>query len=517
VTARHPRGAGSRLTLADSWRAMLALAAGAGPSSASRRSALPASRCRARAALRAVQPRPPPCRRVLASASASACSAPARRGSTSHSTPSAACRRWWRDRHGDLDGVSGALPALPVAGDPLDRPGSVRARSPPPRCGRWPNGPAARATPGSPGWCSAIPSCRSRRDGRARSRATRRSAACGWSRLAVVSCAGALALAVDAFAAPARGRGLAILLGAVAIAGGGAVAARIEWTAPGRRTGHGVAAAGQRRQDVKFARDVREDTFRLYATSSTRAAGASSSCPRAPTRCRRECRPGAAAPRAHGRRARRRRARRMFTADPPLPGRDDIRYYNSVVSLGAADVQLYASATWCRSARRSAGARRRLVHPLGAGDSARRPGVGRAGAAAVQRRRAARRRQHLLRGRLRRRAAGAGAGRHAAGQRHQRRVVRRSLAAEQHNQIAAMRALESGERCCARPHRITSAIDHRGHELARLPVVHRAHPRSGDHRPAGDERRMCGGEMRFRSPPRQRSSPIAWIARRPTR
>ncbi len=46
----------------------------------------------------------------------------------------------------------------------------------------------------------------------------------------------------------------------------------------------------------------------------------------------------------------------------------------------------------------------------------------------------------------------------------------RSLAAEQHNQIAAMRALETGRALLRATNTgITSAIDHRGREFARLP------------------------------------------------
>ena len=46
----------------------------------------------------------------------------------------------------------------------------------------------------------------------------------------------------------------------------------------------------------------------------------------------------------------------------------------------------------------------------------------------------------------------------------------RSLAAEQHNQIAAMRALESGRPMLRATNTgITSIIDHRGTEIARLP------------------------------------------------
>jgi len=268
VTARHPRGAGSRLSLADSWRAMLALAAGAGTVFGFAPFGLAGVPVVALALLFGLwQARPPPVPpRGSASASASACSAPARRGSTSHSTPSAACRRWWRDRHGDLDGVSGALSgAGRVAGDPLDRPGVGAARArrrraldagrmdPQHRLHRVPVA-GARQFPAAGAGGMGEPLAGYAPLGGV------------WLvTLAVVSCAGALALAVDAFAAPARGRGLAYLLGAVAIAGGGALAARIEWTAPAGAPVTVSLLQGNVAQDVKFARDVREDTFRLYA------------------------------------------------------------------------------------------------------------------------------------------------------------------------------------------------------------------------------------------------------------
>ena len=161
----------------------------------------------------------------------------------------------------------------------------------------------------------------------------------------------------------------------------------------------------------------------------------------------------------------------MFTADPPLPGRDDIRYYNSVVSVGTADVQLY---------------RKRHLVPFGETIPLE-PVVG-----------------WFIRAVLAIPLADQASGEPGqppfavAGQRvavnicyedafgdelrPQARAATllvnvtndawygRSLAAEQHNQIGAMRALESGRPLLRATNTgITSAIDHHGREFARLP------------------------------------------------
>ena len=338
--------------------------------------------------------------------------------------------------------------------------------------------------------------------------------------LAVVSCAGALALAVDAFAAPARGRGLAFLLGAVAIAGGGALAARIEWTTPAGAPVTVSLLQGNVAQDVKFARDVREDTFRLYADLVDASRGRLVVLPESaypmfaaevPDRVLQHLARTAAARDGDV-------LAGMFTADPPLPGRDDIRYYNSVVSLGAADVQLY---------------RKRHLVPFGETIPLE-PVVG-----------------WFIRSVLAIPLADQASGEPgqppftAAGQRvavnicyedafgdELRAQARdatllvnvtndawygRSLAAEQHNQIAAMRALESGRAMLRATNTgITSAIDHRGHELARLPWFTRGileveitgrqgttpYVRWGDALPLAAAAAILA---------------IAWIARRPTR
>jgi apolipoprotein N-acyltransferase len=291
--------------------------------------------------------------------------------------------------------------------------------------------------------------------------------------LALASCASALALAVAAFAAPARGRALALVAGAALIAGGGTVAGTFDWTTP---AGAPVAVSlvqGNVAQDVKFDRDVRDETFDLYAGLVDASRGRLVVLPESaypmfstevPERVLRHLARTAVARDGDV-------LAGMFTADAPLPGRDDIRYYNSVVSVGTADVQLY---------------RKRHLVPFGESIPLE-PIVG-----------------WFIRSVLAIPLADQTPGQQgqppfaAAGERvavdicyedafgnELRRELGdatllvnvtndawygRSLAAEQHNQIGAMRALESGRPLLRATNTgITSAIDHRGREFARLP------------------------------------------------
>ena len=74
----------------------------------------------------------------------------------------------------------------------------------------------------------------------------------------------------------------------------------------------------------------------------------------------------------------------------------------------------------------------------------------------------------------------------------------RSLAALQHNQIAAMRALETGRPLLRATNTgITSAIGHDGRGAGAAAVVHARHPRGRNHRPAGvDALRRAGATQR---------------------
>jgi apolipoprotein N-acyltransferase len=161
----------------------------------------------------------------------------------------------------------------------------------------------------------------------------------------------------------------------------------------------------------------------------------------------------------------------MFTAEPPLPGRQAMRYYNSVVSLGQGDVQLY---------------RKRHLVPFGEtiplepivgwlirsvlaiplsdqtpGETAQPPM-----SAAGERVAVNICYEDAFGAELR---AGAAAATLLVNVTNDA-WYGRSLAAEQHNQIAAMRALESGRPLLRATNTgITSAIGHDGREIARLP------------------------------------------------
>jgi apolipoprotein N-acyltransferase len=291
--------------------------------------------------------------------------------------------------------------------------------------------------------------------------------------LAVTLAGSALALAVDAFATPARMRGLALLVGAAAIAGGGFVAAGIEWTAP---AGAPVAVSlvqGNVPQDTKFDPNLRDETFRLYADLVSESRGRLVVLPESAFPVFADEVPNPVL--LHLLRTAKARngdvLAGLFTAEPPLPGRDEPRYYNSVVSLGTGDTQLYRKrhlvpfgetipleflvGWFIRSV---------LAIPLAEqtpGDRAQPPM-----AVAGQRVAVNICYEDAFGGELRGQAESATLLVNVTND----AWYGRSLAAVQHNQIAAMRALETGRPLLRATNTgITSAIDHRGHEIARLP------------------------------------------------
>jgi apolipoprotein N-acyltransferase len=290
---------------------------------------------------------------------------------------------------------------------------------------------------------------------------------------ALALCAAALALAIDAFVVPARGRALAWLAGGALIAAGGATLARIEWTTT---TGELLTVSlvqGNVPQDVKFEAGSRESTLQLYTDLAATSRG------------RLIVLPESAFPMFAGEvpdsviaALQRVAADRngnvlvgLFTADPPPKGSDEIRYYNSVVSLGIDEVQLYRKrhlvpfgetiplepivGWFIRSV---------LAIPLAnqtSGDPHQRP-FGLAG----QRVAVNICYEDAFGGELRAEAAVATLLVNVTND----AWYGRSLAATQHNQIAAMRALELGRPMLRATNTgITSAFDHRGRETARLP------------------------------------------------
>ena len=291
--------------------------------------------------------------------------------------------------------------------------------------------------------------------------------------LAIAAVAAALALFVDALAAAARTRAAFLLAAIAAVFAGGAALARVEWTVP---SGTPVAVSlvqGNVTQDLKFDPDFRRTTFDLYL----RLVGAS--------RGRLVVLPESAfpvfadeVPDSVLRRMQEVVAARdgdalvgMFTVEPPLVTGGGPRYYNSVVSVGAAQSQLY---------------RKRHLVPFGETIPLE-PLVG-----------------WFIRSVLSIPLASQASGEpdppalHVAGQRVAVNIcyedafgaeIRRqagdatllvnvtndawygrSLAAYQHHQIAAMRALETGRPLLRATNTgITSAIAHDGREIARLP------------------------------------------------
>jgi len=291
--------------------------------------------------------------------------------------------------------------------------------------------------------------------------------------LAVAACAAAIALAIDAFAAPARVRALAWIGGALAVAAGGGILYRVDWTAPVGRALPVSLVQGNVAQDVKFDRTERMSTFELYADLVARSRGRLVVLPESafPMFADEVPRPVLAYLAQKGASRGGDVLAGMFTLDPPLPGGDQPRYYNSVVSLGANAVQLYRKHHLVPFGEtipldRVIGwfIRQVLAIPLAdqtPGDPDQPPFAVAGELVAVnicyedafgdELRKPARDATLLV------------------------NVTNdawygRSLAAEQHNQIGAMRALETGRPLLRATNTgITSAIDYRGREVARLP------------------------------------------------
>jgi apolipoprotein N-acyltransferase len=161
--------------------------------------------------------------------------------------------------------------------------------------------------------------------------------------LAGAAIAACVAWAIDGLAlARARAVVASVVLIAV-VAAGGAALSRIEWTQPSGAPLSVSLVQGDIAEDVKFDRAFRERTFEIYAGLVRQ------------TRGRLVVLPESAFPMlAHqvpesvvidlaqvG-------ASRdglvllgLFTDEPPLPGTGDVRYYNTVAALGAGDVMLY--------------------------------------------------------------------------------------------------------------------------------------------------------------------------------
>jgi len=161
--------------------------------------------------------------------------------------------------------------------------------------------------------------------------------------LAVALVAALLALAYDAIAAGAWPRMGALAAAAAALALGGSVAGRVEWTAP---EGNPVAVSlvqGNIPQEQKFDPEFRARTFALYAELAEGSRGRLIVLPESAFPMFSDEVPDTVIQGL----ARTARARRgdlvlgLFTSEAPLPGSVDMRYYNTAVSLGESELQVY--------------------------------------------------------------------------------------------------------------------------------------------------------------------------------
>jgi apolipoprotein N-acyltransferase len=291
--------------------------------------------------------------------------------------------------------------------------------------------------------------------------------------LAVALVAASVALAIDAFGRGSLRRALAWLAVPVALGVEGLIVGLFTWTFP---VGAPVAVSlvqGNVLQDVKFDPDFRQQTFDLYADLVAQSRG------------RLVVLPESAFPVFAGEVPEpvlldllRKVAARdgdimvgLFTLEPPLPGSEQPRYYNSVVTLGTAETQLYRKrhlvpfgetiplepiVGWVM--------RSLLSIPLASqstGDPDP-PPLSIAG-------------QKVAVNICYEDAFGADIRSQAAAATLLVNVTNdawygHSLAAEQHDQISAMRALETGRPMLRATNTgITSAIAHDGREIARLP------------------------------------------------
>lgn len=291
--------------------------------------------------------------------------------------------------------------------------------------------------------------------------------------LAVALCAAALVLAIDAFATSAPRRGATLVAGIAVLAAGGAALGRIEWTVP---SGPPVAVSllqGNVAQHLKFDPDFRAATFDLYAGLAAQSRGRlivmpESAFPMFADEIPESVLTGLA----------RTAADRngdiligLFTLLPPLPGMGHARYYNSVVALGAGEPQLYRKRhlvpfgetipfeAWLAPILDSILAIPIASQSRGDADP---PPLAVAG-------------ERVALNICYEDSFGADIRPQARAATLLVNVTNdawygHSIGALQHNQIAAMRALETGRPLLRATNTgITSAIDHRGREIARLP------------------------------------------------
>jgi len=161
--------------------------------------------------------------------------------------------------------------------------------------------------------------------------------------LATALLAAAPAIAIDALASGARGRiALAIFVAAIVVAGGAALA-RIEWTAAAGAPVSISLVQGNVTQELKFDPEFRRSTFEIYTALVRESRGRLVVLPESAFPMFADEVPesvivgllDAVTPRGGDVLA------GMFTIEPPLSPAGTPRYYNSVISIGGAKPQLY--------------------------------------------------------------------------------------------------------------------------------------------------------------------------------
>ena len=288
----------------------------------------------------------------------------------------------------------------------------------------------------------------------------------------------ALAVAMPALAnpSPRRTRRIATI-GAIAalVPFLGTIVGGIEWTQPARPVTVSLLQ-GNVLQELKFDPQFQPRTFELYGELVTRARGRLIVLPESAFPMFADEVPGEVL-RHLLRTARERDADvlvGLFTAEPPLPG-GDLRYYNTALALGTSDPQLYRKRhlvpfgeTIPADAVLGWFIRNVLSIPLAnqTAGAANQPPLAIAG-------------QSVAVNICYEDAFGEDIRVQAAAATLLVNMTNdawygRSLAAVQHNQIAAMRAKETGRPLLRATNTgITSVIDHRGREQARLPWFER--------------------------------------------
>jgi apolipoprotein N-acyltransferase len=161
--------------------------------------------------------------------------------------------------------------------------------------------------------------------------------------LALALCAALFAFAIDRVAVRAAGSAAACLVGMMAIMVAGSALARISWTAPSGQPVGVSLVQGNVTQDLKFDPSFRERTFEIYLDLVARTRGKLVVLPESAFPLFAQEVPDdvvqALAAAVRGRDGD--LLLGLFTMDPPPIAGGGPRYYNSVVSLGASPSQLY--------------------------------------------------------------------------------------------------------------------------------------------------------------------------------